>query len=203
MGTTFAPLPYICPAMPHILLLSASVRTGRRSHRVALFLERFISASGRATVGTVDLAALDFPIFHERYTHMTDPPPALRRYAEKIGRADAVVIVTPEYNGGYPAALKNAMDVLVDEWQRKPVAFATVSDGAFGGTQVITALQFSFWKLRAWTVPARFPVPNVAQAFDPDGVPADPGTWEKHAASLLNEILWCVEARARMKDHPG
>ena len=47
--------------MPHIGILSASIRTGRNSHRVSLFLERFINASGKATADIIDLAAYDFP----------------------------------------------------------------------------------------------------------------------------------------------
>ena len=82
-----------------------------------------------------------------------------------------MIIIAPEYNGGYPASLKNVIDLLTDEWRKKPVAISTVSDGSFGGTQVITALQFSLWKIRAWTVPAMFPVPKVMETFDEEGNP--------------------------------
>ena len=184
--------------MPHISILSASVRNGRNSHRVALFLERFIGASGTATADIIDLAAYDFPIFHERLKNLKEPSPALLEYAGRAKKADAVIICTPEYNGGYPAALKNAIDVLIDEWQRKPVAFATVSDGSFGGTQVITSLQFSFWKMRAWTVTARLPVPDVQHAFDAEGKATDEAAWNRRAQHFLEETLWCVEAKRRM-----
>ncbi len=85
-----------------------------------------------------------------------------------------MIIVTPEYNGGYPASLKNVVDLLYPAWHRKPVAISTVSDGSFGGTQVITSLQFSLWKIRAWTVPAMFPVPKAQEAFDENGQAAHP-----------------------------
>ena len=185
-------------AMAHISVLSASVRTGRNSHRVALFLEHFVNAGDKATADIIDLAAYDFPIFHERLKNLKDPAADLVEYAGRVKRADAIIIVTPEYNGGYPAALKNAVDVLYDEWHRKPVAIATVSDGAFGGTQVITSLQFSLWKIRAWTVTARFPVPDVRHAFGTDGVPVDAAAWERRASALMAETLWCVEANRRM-----
>ena len=142
--------------MPHIAILSASVRTGRVSHRVARYFEKFIAKSGSSTTEIIDLNAYDFPIFHERLRHLVDPPANLLDLAQRITKADGVIIVTPEYNGGYPASLKNAIDVLYNEWYRKPVAISTVSDGSFGGTQVITSLQFSLWKIRAWTVPAMF-----------------------------------------------
>lgn len=118
---------------------------------------------------------------------------------KKIKAADGVIIVTPEYNGGYPASLKNVVDLLYDEWHRKPVAISTVSDGIFGGTQVITSLQFSLWKIKAWTVPSMFPVPKVSEAFDENGNPADKAATDKRAAGFINELLWCIEAKSKMK----
>lgn len=184
--------------MPQIAILSASVRTGRKSHHTALFLKRFIETHQFAEVDLIDLAAYDFPIFHERLKNLDPKPPAAVEFAQRIVAADGVIIVTPEYNGGYPAALKNAVDLLYDEWHRKPVAICTNSDGSFGGMQVITSLQFSLWKIRAWTVPAVFPIPHVGTAFDENGVPAEPGTMEKRAAGFVKELLWCIQAKALM-----
>ena len=128
-----------------------------------------------------------------------DPTPNVVDFANRIQSADGVLIVTPEYNGGYPASLKNVVDLLYSEWDHKPVAISTVSDGIFGGTQVITSLQFSLWKIGAWTIPAMFPVPKVKEAFDENGVPADKAGTEKRALAFVNELLWCVEAISRMK----
>ena len=185
--------------MPHIAIISSSVRSGRMSHRVALFFKKFIEVQNLATVEILDLNEYQFPIFSERLRKQPDPSPQVLDFAAKIKNADGVLIVTPEYNGGYPAALKNVVDLLYDEWRRKPVAISTVSDGIFGGTQVITSLQFSLWKIRAWTVPAMFPVPKIKESFDADGNPADPAGVEKRAAAFLDELLWCMEAGKRMK----
>jgi NAD(P)H-dependent FMN reductase len=185
--------------MPHILILSASVRIGRRSPRVALHLAKAIAARGQATSELIDLAELDFPIFHERLKNLVDPPASLQDYAARIAKADGVIIVTPEYNGGYPASLKNAIDVLNDQWHRRPVAICTVSDGSFGGSQVITSLQFSLWKLRAWTVPALLPVPKVQEAFDEAGNAFAPDDWSKRTGRFLDELMWCITASERMR----
>ena len=139
--------------MTNIAIISASVRTGRKSHRVALFFQNYLAANGLATTELLDLNAYQFPVFNERLKFQKDPSPELLDFTAKIKAADGVIIVTPEYNGGYPAALKNVTDVLYDEWRRKPIAISTVSDGPFGGMQVITSLQFSLWKIRAWTDP--------------------------------------------------
>jgi len=109
-----------------------------------------------------------------------------------------VIIVTPEYNGGYPASLKNVIDLLYDEWYKKPIAISTVSEGNFAGMQVITSLQFSLWKIGAWTVPAMFPVANVDKSFDEKGAPTEKEATEKKAANFIKEILWCIDAKKKM-----
>ena len=187
--------------MPHIAIIAASVRTGRKSPRVALYFKHYMEEHNLATVEILDLQQYNFPIFNERLRFQESPSAQVLEFAGKIKAADGVLIVTPEYNGGYPASIKNVTDLLYDEWHRKPVAISTASDGVFGGTQVITSLQFTLWKIRAWTVPAMFPVPKVNEAFDEDGVPADKAGTDKRALGFINELLWCIEAGKRMVDH--
>lgn len=186
--------------MPHIAIISSSIRSGRQSHRVALYFKNYLEIRNLATVEVLDLAEYNFPLFEERLKYQQNPSAATLDFAQKIKAADGVLIVTPEYNGGYPASLKNAIDLLYDEWRRKPVAISTVSAGGFGGMQVITSLQFSLWKMQAWTVPAMFPVPKVQEAFDENGAPKDPASTDKRTAGFLAELLWCVEANQRMSN---
>src|SRR5689334_217350 len=179
--------------MPHIEIISASIRTGRQSHRVALFFKQFLEERKLATANILDLKAYNFPLFDERLAHQPNPIPSAKEFSEKIKGANAVIIVTPEYNGGYPASLKNVIDLLYIEWRRKPIAIAAASDGQFGGTQVITSLQFSLWKIGALTVPARFHAANVQDAYDENGVPRDAALSEKMALGFLNELLRYVQ----------
>ncbi len=184
--------------MPHISIIAASVRTGHASNRVALFFKEFIESKKLATAEILDLKTYNFPLFDERLKYQSHPSANVLDFADRIKKSDGVIIVTPEYNGGYPASIKNVVDLLYDEWHRKPVAISTVSDGNFGGTQVITSLQFSLWKIRAWTVPAMFPVPNVNKAMDENGKPLEP-TMEKRALNFVNELLWCIAAKQKMQ----
>lgn len=186
--------------MPHIVILSASIRIKRNSHRVALYFKRFIEEKGLATVSILDLNDYAFPIFTERLKFMESPDEKVLDYAGKIVAADGVLIVTPEYNGGSPASLKNAIDVLEPEWARKPVSIVTVSSGNFGGMNMITSIQYSLWKLHAWTVPYIFPVAKVETAYDESGKPADKEGTDKRAARFVKELLWCIEAKNRMSD---
>lgn len=187
--------------MPHIAIIAASVRTGRKSPRVALYFKQYIEENNLATVEILDLQVYNFPLFSERLRFQESPLAQALEFAAKIQAADGVLIVTPEYNGGYPASVKNVTDLLYDEWHRKPVAISTASDGIFGGTQVITSLQFTLWKIRAWTVPAMFPVPKVNESFDENGIPADKAGTDKRASFFIKELLWCVEASKRMANH--
>ncbi|HET6991770.1 MAG TPA: NAD(P)H-dependent oxidoreductase, partial [Bacteroidia bacterium] len=125
-----------------IVIIAASVRTGRKSDRVALFFRNYIETNNLASTEILDLQQYQFPVFDERLKFQKNPLPQTIEFAEKIKSADGVIIVTPEYNGGYPAALKNVIDLLNDEWRKKPIAISTVSAGGFAGMQVITSLQF-------------------------------------------------------------
>ena len=185
--------------MPHIVIISSSIREKRNSHRIALYFNNFITEHKVATAEIVDLNEYQFPLFTERLKYQTNPSEKVLHFANKIKSADGVIIVTPEYNGGYPASIKNIIDLLYDEWYRKPIAISTVSDGSFGGTQVIISLQFTLWKIRAWTVPARFPVPDVASSFDENGNPADKQTMDKRASVFVKELLWCIKAKSKME----
>lgn len=186
--------------MPHIAIISSSVRTGRNSHRVALYFQRYLEQAPLATVEILDLAQYRFPLFDERLKFQKSPPEQLLDFAKKIRSADGVIMITPEYNGGYPASLKNIVDLLYDEWKRKPIAISTVSEGSFGGAQVLTSLQFTLWKIGAWTVPASFPVPKVLEMFHQDGTAIDKPREDKRAEKFIRELWWCIEANSRMSE---
>lgn len=166
---------------------------------MALYLQNYIQEQGLATVEIADLLEYDFPVFHERLQHTPKPSEQALDFQKKVLAADGVIIVTPEYNGGYPAALKNAFDLLVREWRRKPIAIATVSDGSFGGAQVTTSLLFTLWKIGAWVVPAMFPTPSVQDQYNEEGHPHDREASDKRARRFIGELLWCMEARQRME----
>jgi len=181
-----------------ISIISSSVRTGRNSHRVALFFKNYIEANKIATTEILDLQQYQFPVFDERLKFQKNPTAAVIEFADKVRAADGVLIVTPEYNGGYPASLKNVIDLLTDEWKHKPVAISTVSAGPFAGSQVITSLQFSLWKIQALTAAAMFPVPKVSESYDENGMPSDKAGSEKRAGAFIAELLWLMEAKKRM-----
>lgn len=182
--------------MPKIAIISASIRKGRKSHNVALYFENYLAQKQLADAEIIDLDKYNFPLFEERLRLIENPTEEMLAFAKKITAADGIIIVTPEYNGGYPASLKNIIDLLYAEWKRKPIGIATVSAGPFGGSQVLTSLQFTLWKIGALVVPAMFPVPTVEKAFNDDGTPTDREATDKRAGNFVNELLFWMKAKS-------
>jgi NAD(P)H-dependent FMN reductase len=185
----------------HIAILSTSLRQARKSHRVVRYFKSRIEEDASRRVDVLDLQEYNFPLFDERIRFMENPPANVLDFADRIRKADGVIIVTPEYNGGYPASLKNVIDLLKDEWLRKPIALITVSSGPYGGVLVSPSLVFTLWKKGCWVVPARYNVASVEESFAEDGTPADKTTADRRATAFLQELYWCAEARRRMADY--
>ena len=186
--------------MMHIAILSTSIRVERNSHRVGVYFKKYIEEHQLATCDLIDLQEYKFPIFEERLRHMVNPPADVLEFASRIKNADGVIVVSPEYNGGYPASLKNVIDLLSEEWKGKPTGLVTVSTGPFGGALLLPSLVFSLWKKGVWVVPARYHVPKVHEAFDQEGVPAEKASADKRTLVFLEALQWCIEARNRMKE---
>ena len=174
-----------------IPVLLGSVRRGRQSLRVARFACDRLQGAG-AEAPLLDLAEYTLPIMEERLHLLDDPPPGLVRFSTAILEADAVVVVSPEYNGSMPGALKNALDYIHGEWNRKPVGIVTVSAGGFGGVQVHYFLQLLFLRLKALPV-AGMPVSNVSRTFSEDGEPME-DRYEKSFAGFIETLEWYTRA---------
>ncbi len=184
--------------MNKLCIISTSVRKGRESHKVALYIKDFLREKYSIEAEMLDLMEYNFPLFEERLRYLESPSPEILSFADKVRSADGIIMVVPEYNGGYPASVKNIIDLLTDEWRKKPVAFAVVSNGHFAGSQVIFALQFSLWKIRALTVSPALRIADIETSIDENGIPADKADMDKKASSTINELLWYIEARKRM-----
>jgi NAD(P)H-dependent FMN reductase len=182
----------------YIPVILGSTRRGRQSPKVARFIAERMRRAGMSETEILDLAEYDFPIMEERLRFRDDPPPRLGEFGEKVARSDSLVIVTPEYNNGYPGVLKNALDYLLPEYRRKPVAIVTVSAGGFGGINCLAQLRLVTLGMGAFPIPAALPVSRVAESFDEDGTPKDE-SYEKRAQAFIAEVLWFAEAIAVQK----
>ena len=189
--------------MRHISIISSSVREGRKSHNVSLYFQNYLNENKLATTEIIDLKVYNFPIFEGTLKTLIDPAENVLEFSDKIKSAEGIIIVTPEYNGGYPASLKNAIDLLYEEWKHKPIGIVTVSSGPFAGSQALVSLQFTLWKMMAWTIPAMFSVPTVDKAYDENGKAMDKSNSDKLAAIFIKELLWCIEADRAPQHQPA
>jgi NAD(P)H-dependent FMN reductase len=128
--------------MPRLTIIIASTRPGRAGLPIATWFADRVRDHAAFDVRVVDLAEVDLPLYDE------PDHPRLRRYRHQhtkdwsatVEAADAFVFVTPEYNHGYPATLKNAIDYLHEEWSGKPAGFVSYG-GVAAGTRAVQQLQ--------------------------------------------------------------
>jgi NAD(P)H-dependent FMN reductase len=110
-------------------------------------------------------------------------------WRDAIIEADGLVIVTPEYNHGYPGSLKAVLDLLLREYVHKAVAFVGVSAGPWGGTRVIEAMVSMCRELGLAVTFSDLNFPKVQNTFDATGKLLDPA-YEKRASDFLDELVW-------------
>ena len=110
-------------------------------------------------------------------------------WRDAIIKADGLVIVTPEYNHGYPGTLKAVLDLLLREYIHKAVAFVGVSAGPWGGTRVIEAMVPMVRELGLAVTFSDLNFPKVQKTFDAEGKPLDPA-YEKRVQDFLDELVW-------------
>ena len=123
-------------------IIIGSTRPGARGAQVARWAQETAAGKPALEVDLVDLATLDLPFLDEptdassstAYQHQHT-----RDWSRRVTAMDAVLLITPEYNSSFPAPLKNALDFLHPEWQRKPVGFVGYGMTS-AGTRAVAAL---------------------------------------------------------------
>ena len=173
---------------PHIQIIIGSIREGRAGEPVARWFSEVAARREDLSSELIDLREWDLPFFASATPPSRGYETELqRRWAAKVGAADGYVLVTAEYNHGYPPPLKNALDHVYGEWVRKPVAYVGYG-GPGGGTRAVeqlrgVAVELQQVPLRSQVIINR-PWPHIR-----DGV-FDGATWERQAVGLLDELAW-------------
>jgi NAD(P)H-dependent FMN reductase len=166
--------------MPNLTIIIGSTRPGRAGAPIAHWF------AARAN----DLADLGLPLLDEpshprlrQYTHQHT-----KNWSAIADAADAFVIVTPEYNYGYPASVKNALDYLHQEWQHKPVGFVSYG-GVAAGTRAVQQLKQVVTALRMLPVADSVNIPFHTQFLDQDGTLQASAVMEQAADAMLDELV--------------
>jgi NAD(P)H-dependent FMN reductase len=151
-----------------VQIIVGSTRQGRSSEKIAKNLELIAKKKG-ITVEIVDLRDYQLPFLNDEVVpaqrkEITDV--AVKKWSDKIQEGTAFIIVCPEYNGGYPGVLKNALDSLYTEWNNKPVGLVVYSGGPSGGASVLAQLSQIADAFKMNVVANSVKIPSSWKAFD-------------------------------------
>ncbi|MGN5633863.1 NADPH-dependent FMN reductase [Streptomyces sp. AC154] len=174
-----------------LAVITASVRDGRLGPTPAGWFARRARARAEFDVHTVDLLAHPLPLVLPAPGQEPPAEAVAHRDALRaaLARSDAFVVVTPEYNHSFPAALKNALDWFLTEWAAKPVGFVSYG-GLAGGLRAVEHLRPVFAELHAVTVRETVSFHTAWEAFDGEGEPLDTRNSEGAADLLLDQLHW-------------
>jgi len=190
--------------MPTLLILIASTRPGRVGEPIGKWIDARARAHGAFEIELVDLLELDLP-FMDEPSH-----PRLRRYTKKhtrewsakVAAADAFVFVTPEYNYGFTAPLKNAIDFLHEEWKYKPVGLVSYG-GVAAGTRAAQMLKLVLTTLKMTPLFEAVSIPFVTQFIDEEGDFHANELMEQSADAMFDELVRVAEALRPLRSEPA
>jgi NAD(P)H-dependent FMN reductase len=175
-----------------IALIVGSVREQRQGIKVARWMEEKLKGR-KHTVFFIDPLELDLPLLNKMYKEMSHPPGKLIDLRNKINDAEGYMPITPEYNRGTSAAMKNTLDYFLEEYYFKPSAIVSYSPGSFGGMNAGQQLRLIFAELGASSIPTMFSISRVNEVFDDNGNLKDE-RYDKRVIRFLDEFEWYIEA---------
>ncbi|MGP4844436.1 NADPH-dependent FMN reductase [Marinobacter sp. 1Y8] len=167
----------------HIALILGSTREGRFCNTIAAWVSAQLIGRADLTVSVIDPLHMNLPQHHEK-----EPNAAILDLRAQLDRADAFIVVTPEYNHSFPAALKFVIDSAYREWQTKPVGFVSYG-GISGGLRAVEQLRQVFAELHAMTVRDSVSFASVWNQFS-NGRLSDPQRAESTLQSMLTQLVW-------------
>lgn len=174
-----------------LALIYGSIREGRLCDKIAEWAAKEIEERGGFSVDRVDPAKLS----------LGSGKPDQIGLKQRIEKADAFLIVTPEYNHSYPGPLKFLIDTLQEPWWAKPVGFVSYG-GISGGLRAVEHLRLVFVELHAVAIRESVSFANVWSHFDESGRIVHPNGARKSMSVLLDRLKWWAialrEARAAM-----
>ncbi|MEO6834044.1 MAG: NAD(P)H-dependent oxidoreductase [Chitinophagaceae bacterium] len=180
----------------NIEVVAGSPRKGSITERLAIHLkERISKKAPQHNVGLINLQEVKLDFVQSVWSSLEKVPEEHQSIARRMFSADAFVIVSPEYNGGYSPALKNLFDHFPKQLH-KAFGIATGSDGAMGGMRAAQQLLLLVPALFGVASPFLLPMPLVDKKLSPEGALLDE-TLENRVESFVTEFLWLAEGMKR------
>ena len=167
-------------------VILGTARKGRLSEHAARFVLDQAKARAEVTSELIDVATIPMRL-DDAGEQMKDPG-----FSDLVRRADGLILVTPEYNHGYPGLLKHALDMNLEEYNHKAVGICGVSSGVFGGSRVIEALLPVLRELGLVSISVDVNFGNVGKTFDATGKLLD-DRFIRRAGRFLDELIWMAK----------
>ncbi|MEU8953645.1 NAD(P)H-dependent oxidoreductase [Streptomyces sp. NPDC048518] len=167
-----------------VAVVVASTREGRFAPTIADWFTGLTAQRPDLEVDVIDLAEAGLP---DRLSK--EPGPEVTDISCRLGGADALVVITPEYNHSFPASLKTVIDWHYTEWRAKPVGFVSYG-GMAGGLRAVEHLRQVFAELHAVTVRDTVSFHGVWDHFDASGAPKEPAGAEAAAKTMIDQLIW-------------
>lgn len=189
--------------MTTLMVIIASTRPGRIGLPVAEWFQERAQTHGAFEVVVADLAEINLPFMDEpahprlrQYTHQHT-----RDWSERVDAADAFAVVMPEYNYGFNAPLKNAIDYLNMEWQYKPMGFVSYG-GVSAGTRAVQMLKQVVTTLKITPLNEAVSIPFVNQFLDAERKIVANEVMESAAFAMLDELQRMTFALQPLRQGP-
>jgi len=174
-----------------IEIISGSPRDNSTTNRVALHLAKSLKDISEHEVGIIDMREHELMPMQKVFTSIDTTPDQYKELAKRMFEANAFILLTPEYNGGYSPAMKNMLDHFPKQ-HHKAFGIVTASPGSMGGMRAALQLQELVYALFGIGSPYMLVVPEVDKKFDEEGNLIDPG-FQKSIDLFIREFLWLSE----------
>lgn len=176
-----------------VAVIVGSARGGRLGPSVSEWFTGHVGHRTDIELDLIDVADLDLPVAMPGWDGLPAAAPetraALADASPRLAAADAFVVVTPEYNHSFPAALKNLIDWHYTEWQAKPVGFVSYG-GLGGGLRAVEQLRQVFAEMHAMTVRDSVSLHGPWSGLGEDGKPRDAAVCEGAAKGMVDQLVW-------------
>jgi len=177
----------------YIPIILGTAREGRQSKKAADFILNEVKKAG---LETEFIDVRDYRIEATDNTKKSEPAKIL---SEKFNKADGFIIISPEYNHGYPGELKMMLDMFYSEYARKPVGFCGVSMGILGGARMVEQLRLVSIELHMVPIREAIYFPMIQNLFNEKGNIEDL-SYEKKVEVFLEELIWYAKTLKKARE---
>jgi NAD(P)H-dependent FMN reductase len=184
-----------------LAIIIGSTRPARVTERLAKWVINEAKTLPTTDIDVVDLIDFNMPLFNEpaspRFNPDRQPDESVKAFLARLDSAEALIMVTPEYNHAPPAVLKNAIDYVAWQLSKKPVAF--VGHGTVGGARAIEQLKNIVSEAKGLPIPEGVTFLKVRDSISEDGVLADEVKNLQYGPltalqTMLKELTWYADA---------